>query len=246
MTEDEFIENLVGGITPAPAYFSHNVEMNKRGARALSNLDKIKRLVVERVEGLKEKDAALLDLRTNVEFGEGFIPGSINIGLQGRFAPYAGELLNVYDSIVFVANDQEQASEGRMRLARVGLENVLGWISADDYKNAQRELLVVEQITIKQLKEKISKEGDALQVLDVRQPSEFAAGHIADAVALPLGDLNEKIDAVGLSRPTAVICNSGYRSSIACSIIRKNNCQTLFNVLGGMRGWSDAEYHLVQ
>ena len=151
-----------------------------------------------------------------------------------------------HDAQSFVANDQEQASEGRMRLARVGLENVLGWISADDYKNAQRELLVVEQITVEQLKEKISKEGDALQVLDVRQPSEFTAGHIADAVALPLGDLNEKIDTVGLSRPTAVICGSGHRSSVACSIIRKNSSQTLFNVLGGMRGWRDAGYYLVQ
>jgi rhodanese-related sulfurtransferase len=198
-----------------------------------------------------EKPAAaglqILDVRAAAEFGAGHLPGSVNIGLSGQFAIWAGTLLAMDGPIVIVAESEEQAAEATVRLARVGIESVQGYLAGGvaAWSKAGLELAAVPQITVYELNELITGR-TPLQILDARRPPEYESGHVPGAQTAPLLSLRENIRNLAReldpAKPTAVICAGGYRSSAAASILQQHGFSNLLNVTGGTSAWIAAGY----
>ncbi len=249
MSKDAFVRMMTTDLTPAPAYFSKDAEINRGGAEPLSDLPAPEPLTAERVQQLTSQTDNLryivLDVRSASEFGGGHIPGSINIGLGGQFAIWAGSLITMSAPIVIVAESEEKVAEAQMRLARVGLENVKGYLQGGvkSWRDAGFELATVPQVSVDELHDLIGREAD-LQVIDVRRPAEYESGHIGPAKTAPLADLEQKIGGLGVvpSKKTAVVCAGGYRSSAATSILEQHGFTNLLNVTGGTGAWIKAGY----
>src|SRR5262249_18280674 len=162
----------------------------------------------------------MLDVRTSDQFGTGHVPGSWNIGLSGQFASWAGTLLKLQTPLIIVSSDDEHVREARVRLARVGHENVAGYLEGGilAWHQAGLPLATTEQISVDELDRRI-KEGTAEQVLDVRRPPEWQSGHIQQAIHHPLNHLQETAEKLNKDAATAIICAGGFRSSIASSIL---------------------------
>ena len=175
------------------------------------------------------------------------MPGSLNIGLGGQFASWAGTLVSLEAPVVVVAESEEKANEAQVRLARVGLENVKGYLAGgiQAWRDAGLDVAAVPQITVAELKELIERDKD-LQILDVRRAGEYEAGHAPRAVTAPLANLREALPKLTLnpSRKTAVICAGGYRSSAATSIMQPLGFTALLNVAGGTNAWIKAGYEV--
>jgi rhodanese-related sulfurtransferase len=238
----------------APAYFPRDAEINRIGAEVLSELGKPEALTPAQVrEQTSQTDSLpysgpqtnnsgfiVLDVRGAAEFGAGHLPGSINIGLGGQFAIWAGTLIPIGAPIIIVSDSEAKALEAVTRLARVGHENVKGYLAGGvaAWSAAGFEVDTVPQITVSELNEKINVE-TRLQVIDVRRPPEYASGHVPQAITAPLQSLRETLTNLPLDpiRPTAVICAGGYRSSAATSILEQRGFSNLFNVTGGTSAW---------
>jgi hydroxyacylglutathione hydrolase len=185
----------------------------------------------------------VLDVRPAAAFGTGHVPGSLNVGLGGQFASWCGQLLDPARQIVLVADDEESVGEAQVRLARVGLEGVVGYLSGGiaAWDRAGLPLERVPQVAVSELQARLA-EGDGLQVVDVRRPAEYGSGHVPGAVSIPLDGLDRNLGRLDSSRPTAVICASGYRSSAATSLLRRHGFEVIFNVVGGTGAWLAAGY----
>jgi len=181
-------------------------------------------------------------VRSNVEFGAGHVPGSLNVGLGGQFASWSGTLLDPARPVLIVAADDDGVGEAVLRLARVGLENVAGSLRGGvaAWHASGRPLATIAQVTVADLRSLVSK-GD-LQVVDVRRAAEYAAGHVPGAVHAPLDRLATAADRLDPARPTAVICGGGYRSSAATSLLAQRGFRDIRNVLGGTGAWVEAGY----
>lgn len=251
MSKDEFVRLMTVDLPEAPAYFPRDAEINRTGAKELSQLPELPALAPEQIRGLMDSKQTngspniVLDVRTAAEFGAGHIPGSINIGLGGQFAIWAGTLIPIGAPIIIVSDSEAKAREAVTRLARVGHENVKGYLAGGvaAWGDAGFEVDTVEQISVSQLNEKINAE-TRLQVIDVRRPPEYASGHVPQAITAPLQGLRDTISHLRLDpvRPTAVICAGGYRSSAATSILEQHGFTNLFNVTGGTSAWIAAGY----
>jgi hydroxyacylglutathione hydrolase len=176
-------------------------------------------------------------------YGAAHVPGAINIGLSGQFASWAGTLLPLETPIVLDGEDPERLEEARTRLARVGLETVPGYLDGgvEAWQRAGLPLAKTEQIDVAELQERLA-EDPSLQLLDVRRPPEYQSGHIEGAVSLPLSDLAKRASSLDPSRPIAVICASGFRSSTATSLLERLGFPRATNVVGGMNAWLAAGY----
>ena len=249
MSKAEFVRMMTNDLPPAPDYFPKDAEINRGGAEALSALPKIESLTAEFVRELMTQISGLrytvLDVRSAADFGAGHVPGSINVGLGGQFAIWAASLVPMETPLIIVAESDEKVTEARMRLARVGLENVKGYLQGgvESWRDAGFELAAVPQISVDQLHELLQRESD-LQVIDVRRPAEYDSGHVAPAVTAPLVDLQKTIGGLGVvpTQKTAVICAGGYRSSAATSILEQQGFTNLLNVIGGTGAWIKAGY----
>ena len=247
MTKDEFVRIMTTDLPEAPAYFSKDAEINRSGAAALTGLPKPARLSPAEVYELGAQGQVILDVRPAAEFGAGHIPGALNIGLGGQFASWAGSLIPLPAPIVVVAESDEQVEEAQIRLARVGLENVKGYLAGgmSAWKDAGQPVAQVPQITVAELKELIETRPD-LQIIDVRRPAEYAGGHAPRAITAPLAQLRESLSNLNLKpdRQTAIICAGGYRSSAGTSILQRTGFSNLLNVTGGTKAWIDAGYEV--
>ena len=252
MSRDEFVRMMTADLSEAPAYFSRDAEINRKGAGALKEIDRPAALLPQALHQLLREVAAndrmspiVLDVRSAQEFGTGHVPGSINIGLGGQFAIWAGCLLPMTAPIVIVADSTDRVDEAVMRLARVGIENATGYLDGgmDAWGQAGLPTDSVPQITVNELNELIrTREG--LQILDVRRPAEYDSGHVPQAIPQPLAKLKEELTSLPVdpSKPTAVICAGGYRSSAATSILQTHGFSDLLNVIGGTGAWIAAGY----
>jgi hydroxyacylglutathione hydrolase len=229
MSRDEFVRMLTTDITPAPPYFAKDAAINRSGARPLADVHAA-HLTPSAAIAMIEDGAVAIDVRDALYFGASHVPASLNIGLGGQFASWAGTLLSFDDRIVVIAEDEERANEALMRLARVGLENVTGWIAFGEWPFETRAL---SQITPAQL----SDERQEIRVLDVRGPGEYASGHIPGAQSVPLNELPKRLAEVAENGPLAIICAGGYRSSIAASLLERAGRESLVNVIGGTGAW---------
>lgn len=247
MTKEQFVKLMVTDLPEAPAYFSKDAEINRTGADALTGLPQAAALSPAEVLELTEHGSVILDVRDAADFGAGHLPGALNIGLGGQFASWAGSLIPMTSPIVIVANADERIEEARLRLARVGLENVLGYLAGgmNAWKEAGLELASVQQITVAELKALIDPRCD-LQLIDVRRPGEHDSGHAPHAISAPLATLREVLPHLNLKSNalTAVICAGGYRSSAGTSILQQLGFNNLLNVTGGTKAWIDAGYEV--
>jgi glyoxylase-like metal-dependent hydrolase (beta-lactamase superfamily II)/rhodanese-related sulfurtransferase len=247
MTKDEFVSMMTADLPEAPAYFPKDAEINRTGASSLNELAPLLPLSPTEVLEHTEQGDVVLDVRSAGEYGEGHIPGSLNIGLGGQYASWAGTLISFDAPVVIVAESEEKANEAQCRLARVGLENVKGYLAGgvQAWHDAGFEVAAVPQITVAELKEMIEND-NYLQVVDVRRAGEYESGHAPRAATAPLANLRETLPKLNLnqSRKTAVICAGGYRSSAATSIMQTLGFTNLLNVTGGTNAWVKAGYEV--
>jgi hydroxyacylglutathione hydrolase len=247
MSKDEFVRMMTTDLPEAPAYFPKDAEINRGGAAPLGELPPLVSMTPAQVSECAKHGCIVLDVRTADEFGAAHVPGSMNIGLSGQFASWAGTLIPMTAPIVLLAESEEKAEEARMRLARVGLENIKGHLAGgiDAWKEVGCELAIVPQITVAELKNLIESRPD-LQVLDVRRPAEYESGHAPHAVTSPLSKLRETWPLLNLNPAgtTAVICAGGYRSSAATSLLQAAGFSDLLNVTGGTTAWIKAGYEV--
>jgi rhodanese-related sulfurtransferase len=245
MMKDEFVRMMTADLPEAPAYFPKDAEINRAGASSLKELPPLLPLTpTELLKHAKQGDV-VLDVRSAGDYGEGHIPGSLNIGLGGQYASWAGTLISFNAPVVIVAESEDKANEAQCRLARVGLEKVKGYLAGgiQAWRDAGFEVATVPQITVAELKELIENDSD-IQVIDVRRSSEYESGHAPRAATAPLANLRETLPKLHLnpSRKTAVICAGGYRSSAATSIMEPLGFTNLLNVTGGTNAWIKAGY----
>jgi hydroxyacylglutathione hydrolase len=241
MPKEDFVRMMTTDLPEAPRYFARDVAINRGGASELGELPEPAALEARDVEALQRKGAIVLDTRPAAQYGAAHVPGSLHIGLSGQFASWAGALVSPQAPILLVAEDEEQVREARVRLARVGIENVAGYLAGGilEWDRAGLPLTTTEQIGVEELGARI-REGRALRVVDVRRPGEWQAGHIADAVHVPLNTLGQHAAELPKGQPLAVICAGGFRSSIGTSILEQLGFTRVTNVVGGMAAWKSA------
>jgi glyoxylase-like metal-dependent hydrolase (beta-lactamase superfamily II)/rhodanese-related sulfurtransferase len=246
MPREEFIRMMTTDLPEAPAYFGRDVELNREGAESLTDLPELPALLPAAVEEMRRAGAVILDTRLNAQFGNGHVPGSLNIGLSGQFASWAGSLIAPEKPIVLVTEEEGQVAEARLRLARVGLENVAGYLAGGilAWHDSGYTLATTEQITVDELRRRL-EEGSACELVDVRRPGEWQAGHIARARHIPLNTLASRAAELDPGKPVTAICAGGYRSSIATSLLEEAGFSRVTNVIGGMTAWNNARYEAV-
>ena len=244
MSREAFIGKMTADLPEQPRYFGMDVEINRRGAAALATRRWPPALDSRECAARVEAGAAVVDVRSNLEFGAGHVPGSVNVGLGGQFASWAGTLLDAAQPLLIVAGDDDRVAEAVMRLARVGLENVAGSLAGgvDAWHASGRPLATIAQITVADLRSMVGKDG--LQVIDVRRAGEYAGGHVPGAVHAPLDRIAGEASRFDPARPTAVICAGGYRSSAASSMLARAGFKDLRNVLGGTGAWVAAGFEV--
>lgn len=243
MTKESFIEMMTTNLPEAPAYFRRSALINRAGAHALTDLPAPDALTPEEVKSRIEEGATVLDVRRADAFGAGHIAGAVNIGLDGQFASWAGSLLDADAPLIIVAEEEQSVREAQMRLARIGMENVSGYLRTGiaAWRDAGFPVASIRQISVDELNELIERQSD-LQIVDVRQPAEYESGHVPHAVHLPLARLAGETNLADASRPTAVICAGGYRSSAATSLLARHGFKKLCNVTGGTNAWKNADH----
>lgn len=235
MSKDEFVKIVAADQPEVPAYFPKSAAKNLEGASSLAELEKPKRLSTDEIDRF---DGVVLDVRVNSEYGAGHIPNSINIGLGGQFASWAGTMVPIGTRIAIVAETTGQVDEAFMRLARVGHESVTGFILIGDYSREKKQ---IEQVPVEEVFELTNTE-KYLQFVDVRRPAEHASGHAVRTFNIPLNKLATDFDKLDPAVPTYVICQGGYRSSLGTSILENAGFTTIYNVTGGTNAWMDAGF----
>jgi glyoxylase-like metal-dependent hydrolase (beta-lactamase superfamily II)/rhodanese-related sulfurtransferase len=238
-TREEFIHLLTSELPERPGYFALDAEINREGAPALSELPPLTALSPAEVQAKVKQGATILDTRPADQFTAAHIPGSIFIGLTGQYASWAGTLLGLSQELVLVAEDPEHVEEARLRLARVGIERVAGYLADGLAGWTRAELPVVQTPTISpdELHKLLSEDGKDVQVLDVRRPPEWQGGHLDGAVLKPLSKLTASLADLDPERLTIVHCRSGYRSLIGVSLLERSGFQQVVNVTGGLDAW---------
>jgi hydroxyacylglutathione hydrolase len=239
MSRDEFVHLLTSELPPRPEYFLRDAEINRGGAVPIDNLAPLKALTPQEVLQSQAGGAAVLDTCPATLFGAAHIPGAIHIALTGQFASWAGIVIGLDQPIVIVAEDPQQAEASRIRLSRVGIEKVAGYLDggmlAWDRAGLPNEQ--VPQISVLDLYQQISQHPDSLQILDVRKKPEWESGNIEGARLKPLDRLRTMLADLDPHKPTAVHCKSGYRSSIATSLLQRAGFTSVMNVTGGFDAW---------
>lgn len=237
MTEEEFVTVVTDGLSTPPAYFPVNAKINREGYESMDALMKTS-LTPLSVAGLKERmagDVLLLDTRNATDFTQAFIPGAISIGLEGRFAEWAGSLLPFNQPLVLITAPGKE-EETVIRLARVGFENVQGYLEGgmDAWINAGEAIDMIIDIEADELAMDIPHD-ENLEIIDVRKQGEFDAGHIQGATHAPLDTLMDpfNIALIDTDKNLYVHCAGGYRSVIAASLFKRQGYNNLRNVLGG-------------
>lgn len=236
-SKKDFVHAVTEGLTAPPQYFPINARINREGYESLDKVldQSLKPMSIEEVKKAIADEILILDTRNEDVFTHGFIPGSVSIGLEGRFAEWAGSLLSFNQPMVIVTEVGKE-KEAVIRLARVGFNNVAGYVAGgfEAWKKAGEEIDLIVNVEADELAMDIPFD-EKLVVLDVRRPTEFAEGHVKNAVNLPL---SEMIDPLNLSdfeeeQNIYVHCQGGYRSIIASSLLKRQGIHNIRNVIGG-------------
>lgn len=236
-SKEEFIKAVTDGIPPPPQYFPINAKINKEGYDSLDAVMEkgLRPLSVAEFKGLINENTIILDTRSSSLFSQGFVPGSISIGLDGRFAEWAGSLLP-FDAPMLLVTEPGKEKESIVRLARVGLDKVEGYLdgSYDAWKNSGETSDMIIDVEADELMMDIPFDQN-LVVIDVRKPTEYADGHLKQALNIPLNELTDPGSMVNLEdrHNLYVHCAGGYRSVIASSLLKRQGIHNLRNIVGG-------------
>ncbi|MHC5308578.1 MBL fold metallo-hydrolase [Myroides sp. LJL116] len=244
LSKDDFIRVLLDGLTSAPAYFPDNVLLNIKGSTPLEKVleQSDTPLNLEQFLSLQNKyDALILDTRPTVEVSRGFLKSALHIGLDGSFALWAGELIKNINTPILLICSNEQQQEVITRLSRVGFDNVLGYLTEKGVQelSTYKELDSFHRICPTKFLSTTWPE-DSI-VLDVRKSAEFAAGNVDKSLHIPLNELAQKSESLDKEKQIFVYCQGGYRSSIACSILKKLGFTNVVDVKGGYSKLSQKE-----
>ena len=241
MSKEQFVKLTASELPPPPQYFSHDAEINRQGARPLDELPPPHALSPAEVRARMDRGVTAIDVRAAASYGNAHVPGSLNLGLTGNFAPWAGALIQVDKPLVVIADDAEEARQAQLRLARVGMERVEGYLDGGiaAWHAAGLPLVAVSQMPVDELRARLA-EGVELQIFDVRRPGEYQSGHVPGAINVPLDSMEKQ--SLDPSRPTAVLCASGYRSSAATSLLERKGFKEVYNVTGGTTAWVNAGF----
>lgn len=230
MSKEEFVKLVAADQPMVPMYFPKSAAKNLEGSASLHSLPQPNELSSDEITAF---DGVVIDVRKNSEYGAGHVPNSVNIGLGGQFASWAGSLIPIGSPIALVAETKEQVEEAVMRLARVGHETVTGYLLIGSFSGTRK---TVEQISVQQTNAALDAAGHR-QFVDVRRPAEFNSAHARTAINLPLDSLARDVDKLDPRVPTYVICQGGYRSSAGTSILENAGFEKIFNVTGGTAAW---------
>lgn len=236
MSKEEFIKELLTGLTTPPGYFPKNVLMNIQGYDSIDTvMDRgLKSLTPKEFELVaNETQALLLDTRDAETFAKGFIPNSINIGLDSNFAMWVGELIPDIKQEILVIADEGKEEESIIRLARVGYDFAIGYLKGgfETWKKEGGEVDSIGRINADEFATRLAKE-KAL-VIDVRKKSEFDSEHLIDALNIPLNQLNQHLQEIPKDKPFILHCGGGYRSMIAASMLKQRGWEDFVDVRGG-------------
>ena len=233
----DFIEAITEGLAAPPQYFPINARINKEGYDSLDEIVSkgTKQLSIPEFKKLIKEDAIILDTRRASVFTHGFVPGSISVGLEGRFAEWAGSLLP-FDKVLILVTEKGKEKESVIRLARVGFDKIAGCLDGgfNAWKNAGEDIDMIIDVEPDELIMDLPYDKNIL-VLDVRKPAEFANGHINAAVNLPLDEMMDPAAMANIEETDNVYvhCAGGYRSVIASSLLKRQGIHNLRNVVGG-------------
>ncbi|MEQ8718766.1 MAG: rhodanese-like domain-containing protein [Acidimicrobiales bacterium] len=236
---DTFMELVTEGQPPAPAYFIHDAVLNRSDRELLDETEPPTPLGWDELQRALEAGAMLVDGRSAEEFARGHLRRAVNVGLEGRYAEFAGSVIPAdVDIVVFV--DPGFETEARNRLARIGFDRVLGYVEYPLTVLAEHpdQVQIGSRLTASEFEERRG-EVDGLQVVDVRNPGEFALGSIPDAVSVPVGQLPARLDELDRDAPTVVFCAGGYRSSVAASVLRQAGFVDVSDIVGGYGAWQE-------
>jgi glyoxylase-like metal-dependent hydrolase (beta-lactamase superfamily II)/rhodanese-related sulfurtransferase len=239
-SREEFIQQLTSNLPARPEYFSKDAEINRTGASALSDLPPLRAIAASELKTMLAQGEIALDVRSGDEFAAGHVPGSVNIALSGQFASWSGTVLGLTAHPVLIAESEAQLEEARLRMARVGIEALDGYLDGGvaAWKNAGLPLARIEQISVDELSKKLH--AGKMQVLDVRREGEWDAGHIEGATWWPLDNFKVSPPEMDSEQPVAVHCKGGYRSMIATSLLQRAGYEKVLNVTGGFDAWQAA------
>ena len=235
--KETFVALVTEGQPPAPSYFVYDAVLNRKDRPLLDETSPLDALDLDAATRLVDAGAILLDGRTPEEFARGHLVGSVNVGLDGRYAEFAGSVVPSDVDIVLVA-DPGFEIEARNRLGRIGFDRVVGYLadplavmSEHPDRTARASRLTVPEF------ERRRAEIDGLQLIDIRNPGEIAIGSIAGSVELPVGQLPGRLDELDPDAPTVVYCAGGYRSSVAASVLRRAGFTDVSDLVGGYGAW---------
>lgn len=235
--KEDFINQVTTGLTQPPQYFPKNVMLNKLGYGNIDTiLDRGNTAMnpVQFEEAVNAEGALVLDVRSAQEFAKGFIPNSINIGLDGQFAPWVGALITDLEQTIAIVAPEGREHEAVLRLARVGYDNCIGYLEGgiEAWKNAGKELDFITSVSAETFA-KLHLEDTKTETLDVRRSSEYLSEHIMDVTNFPLDFINENMNKIDPEKTYFIHCAGGYRSMIAASILKARGFNNLIDVEGG-------------
>ncbi|ARK11470.1 MBL fold metallo-hydrolase [Fibrella sp. ES10-3-2-2] len=237
-SKDEFVAQVLDGLSKAPAYFAQNARLNKEGYESIDQVMQrgTQALLPDAFEAaVNETGAVVLDVRNAADFTVGFVPNSINIGLNGQFAPWVGALIPDLKQPIALITPAGLERETIVRLARVGYDQCIGYLEGGfaEWQQAGKEVDSIESISAELFADRLREQPSAF-VIDVRKPAEFEPEHVEGAENLPLDTLNEHLSQIPRHEPVYVHCAGGYRSMVANSILKARGFDQIVNVDGGM------------
>ena len=235
-----FMKLVTEGQPPAPGYFVYDAILNRKAHGLLDEKKRPEPMTYEQVCKALDAGAVLVDGRSPEEFAMGHLRRAINIGLDGRYAEFAGSILpSDVDIVLFTEPGLER--EGKNRLGRIGFDRVIGFLASPfrTMYEHQDDVAVASRLTAKAFDERVSVV-PRLQIVDVRNPGEVEAGTIPGAVNIPVAQLTGRLDELDPTVPTVVYCAGGYRSSVAASLLRQRGFVDVSDILGGYEAWNQA------
>ncbi len=241
-TSDEFVHLLTDDLPGAPEYFAQEVELNRKGAAPVSQLPGLQAFSATEVQQLQQGGVIVVDTRPPAEYAAAHVPGSLHIALTGQYASWAARILGLNTRLVIVGEDETHVRESQLRLARVGLDGVVGFLrdGISGWVRDGLELESIPQITAPDLADLCRQDPAGVTILDVREVGELASGSIEGSVCIPLGRLKTRTAELDPTKLVVVHCKGGYRSSIAGSILRRAGFREIANLIGGFDAWKAA------
>lgn len=239
--EQTFFELVTEGQAPAPGYFVFDAVLNRKDRDLLDEIVLPETLSLAAFDELVDGGAMIIDGRDPDEFGHGHLAGSVNVGLNGRYAEFAGSVIPHDVDIVLVV-DEGFELEAKNRLARIGFDRVVGhlqhpYVVMLDHPDRVRHASRLTAVEFDARRDDI----DGLQLVDIRNPGEVESGTIAGAVSIPVGQLPNRLDELDPTASTVVFCAGGYRSSVAASMLRQAGFTDVSDILGGYGAWQEVQ-----